>query len=673
MPSGGEVGPGRRGFGLGESELDAVGANIDPTFSGRLTVAFGADNERRGRGGVRSRRAGARRRASTLRVGRFLSGIGYLNEQHAHAWDFVDAPLAYQAFFGGQYQDRRRAGAAGSRRPIASSSSASRSGAAPRFPAPIATATASARRRCSRTSATTSATSASWRARRSRTCAPRRATAATTTSIAPASPVTNASAARSRIWIADAIYKWAPGGNATQHQLQAAGRVLPAHRERHADLRHARRVARHARAATTARRSPAGTCRASTSSCRGGASARATTGSIPARRAVGRSTSGALDRRRLPDPAERTTRRARRVMVDYSPSEFSRFRLQLARRQVAPGRDRQPGLPAVHHEPRRSWCARVLRRHAMTTSSTSISLLAASASRCVAAARARRAQRLRLRARMGRARRRSSAATRSRSRARRRRMQDPHRIEARPSLIARARNADLLVCTGLELEVGWLPLLLQQSGNAKIAPGQPGNFEAGPLVPLLDVPARARSQRRRRPPRRQSAHPARSAQHRAASPTRWRSGWRSSMPPNAATYQQRAARLRDALARGDREVGAAGRAAEGHAGRRASQEHDLPVELARHARGRARSSRSPGIEPSAAHLSELARAARAAAGEDGRARRLPGRARVASGSPSARRSRRSSCRSRSAATTGRRICSALFDDTHRAAARRRRK
>lgn len=69
-------------------------------------------------------------------------------------------------------------------------------------------------------------------------------------------------------------------------------------------------------------------------------------------------------------------------------------------------------------------------------------------------------------------------------------LQDPHRIEARPSLIARTRNADLLACTGLELEVGWLPILLQQSGNSKIAPGQPGNFEAGGFVTRLDVPAR---------------------------------------------------------------------------------------------------------------------------------------------------------------------------------------
>jgi zinc/manganese transport system substrate-binding protein len=69
-------------------------------------------------------------------------------------------------------------------------------------------------------------------------------------------------------------------------------------------------------------------------------------------------------------------------------------------------------------------------------------------------------------------------------------LQDPHRIEARPSLIARTRNADLLICTGLELESGWLPILLQQSGNSKIAPGQKGNLEAGNFVPRLDVPTR---------------------------------------------------------------------------------------------------------------------------------------------------------------------------------------
>jgi len=67
-------------------------------------------------------------------------------------------------------------------------------------------------------------------------------------------------------------------------------------------------------------------------------------------------------------------------------------------------------------------------------------------------------------------------------------LQDPHQIQAKPSLIARARNADLVVCTGAELEIGWLPVLLQQSGNAKIQPGQPGNFAAADYVRKLDVP-----------------------------------------------------------------------------------------------------------------------------------------------------------------------------------------
>ena len=67
-------------------------------------------------------------------------------------------------------------------------------------------------------------------------------------------------------------------------------------------------------------------------------------------------------------------------------------------------------------------------------------------------------------------------------------LQDAHHIEARPSLIARARNADLVVCTGSELEVGWLPLLLRQSGNERIQPGTPGYLEASQLVPRLEIP-----------------------------------------------------------------------------------------------------------------------------------------------------------------------------------------
>lgn len=68
--------------------------------------------------------------------------------------------------------------------------------------------------------------------------------------------------------------------------------------------------------------------------------------------------------------------------------------------------------------------------------------------------------------------------------------QDPHRLEARPSLIAAIRRADLLVCTGAELEVGWLPLLLRRSGNPKVQVGEEGYFLAADYVRKLEVPMR---------------------------------------------------------------------------------------------------------------------------------------------------------------------------------------
>jgi len=67
--------------------------------------------------------------------------------------------------------------------------------------------------------------------------------------------------------------------------------------------------------------------------------------------------------------------------------------------------------------------------------------------------------------------------------------QDVHRVDAKPSLVARARTADLVIATGADLEIGWMPVLLQDSGNTKIQPGSPGYFEAAPLVHLLEVPS----------------------------------------------------------------------------------------------------------------------------------------------------------------------------------------
>jgi len=67
-------------------------------------------------------------------------------------------------------------------------------------------------------------------------------------------------------------------------------------------------------------------------------------------------------------------------------------------------------------------------------------------------------------------------------------LQDPHRVEARPSLIARARRANLVVCTGAELETAWLPVILRESANATIQPGGAGNFEAAKYVQMLEIP-----------------------------------------------------------------------------------------------------------------------------------------------------------------------------------------
>ena len=102
LPNGGEIGPGARGFNLGESEL-VIAANIDSYLRGQFTLAMTPeDTVAVEEAFVQSMGLG---NGITVKGGRFLSGVGYLNEQHAHTWDFVDAPLAYQAFFGGQFKD----------------------------------------------------------------------------------------------------------------------------------------------------------------------------------------------------------------------------------------------------------------------------------------------------------------------------------------------------------------------------------------------------------------------------------------------------------------------------------------------------------------------------------------------------------------------------------------
>lgn len=66
-------------------------------------------------------------------------------------------------------------------------------------------------------------------------------------------------------------------------------------------------------------------------------------------------------------------------------------------------------------------------------------------------------------------------------------LQDPHYIQARPSLIARVRKADLVICSGAQLEIGWLPALLQKANNRNVLPGSRGYIEASAYVVRLDA------------------------------------------------------------------------------------------------------------------------------------------------------------------------------------------
>jgi len=96
------IGPGDRGFSLGETEL-GIAANIDPYFRGAMNLSISSENT------IELEEAYIQTlgldNGLTVKAGRFFSGIGYLNQQHSHTWDFVDSPLAYQAFLGGQFGD----------------------------------------------------------------------------------------------------------------------------------------------------------------------------------------------------------------------------------------------------------------------------------------------------------------------------------------------------------------------------------------------------------------------------------------------------------------------------------------------------------------------------------------------------------------------------------------
>ena len=307
-----EVGPGTRGFSLAETEL-GFSASVDPFWRGAANISLHPDDTASVEEAfVQTTALGE---GFGLKMGRFFSAVGYLNAQHAHTWDFVDAPLAYQAFLGGQYGDDGvqltwlaptdlfvELGAELARGRTFPGGDDSRNGAG--------------------MSALTAhlggdvGTSHSWRAGVSVLSA--KAGAQDLQWTDRAGSVQSATFdGRTRVWVADAVWKWAPEGNATRTNFKLQGEWL-----------------RSTRSGSLSDGSDA-------ASTRNGGYVQAVWQFMPRWRVGART-----ERLSQVDDvftSEGGAAKRQSLMVDWSPSEFSRIRLQVADDRARPDgtRDRQ--------------------------------------------------------------------------------------------------------------------------------------------------------------------------------------------------------------------------------------------------------------------------------------------------------------------------------------------
>jgi hypothetical protein len=321
LPPDAEIGPGTRGFSLAESEL-GFAASIDPYWRGAANISILPDNT------VSIEEAFVQTTSLgnglSLKAGRFFSGVGYLNSQHSHVWDFVDAPLAYQAMLGTQFNDDgvQLTWLAPTEHFIELGLELGRGRS---FPG------SDTNRNGAGMSAITAHTggdigeSHSWRAGVSVLNA-KAVDQALSALESAGSSVTNAFTGSTRVWVLDGVWKWAPNGNATRTNFKLQGEYLRS-------TRTGSLVADVSGAAT------ADSVRAAQS----GWYLQGAYQFIPHWR-VG------LRTERLnpgsPNFGINTALFAgdgfhphkNSVMVDYSPSEFSRVRLQLARDNARDGR-----------------------------------------------------------------------------------------------------------------------------------------------------------------------------------------------------------------------------------------------------------------------------------------------------------------------------------------------
>ena len=222
LPTSAEIGPGKRGFSLAETEL-GLSASIDPWLRGATTISLHPDNA------VSVEEAFVQTTALgngfTAKAGRFFSGVGYLNEQHSHTWDFVDNPLAYQALLGTQYGDDgvqlrwlaptelflEFGAELGSGRGFRGGDSSSRNGPGMRALYTHAGGDVG--------------DSHSWRAGVSILNA-KSSELSLTTADSLGNHIDSVFTGNTRIWMSDFVWKWAPNGNATRTNFKLQGEYL---------------------------------------------------------------------------------------------------------------------------------------------------------------------------------------------------------------------------------------------------------------------------------------------------------------------------------------------------------------------------------------------------------------------------------------------------------------
>jgi hypothetical protein len=320
LPPGAEFGPGTRGFSLAETEL-GLAASIDPWLRGVANISLHPDDTVSVEEAfVQTTSLGG---GLGLKAGRFFSGVGYLNAQHSHTWDFVDNPLAYQALLGTQYGDDgiQLTWLAPSDQFVELGFELGRGRS---FPGGNDAANGAGMVALTAHAGGDVGDSHSWRAGLSMLQA--KADAQALSGPGPdGRTLATVFSGNTRVWVADAIWKWAPNGNATRTSFKLQGEYL-----------------RSIRTGDLSSDAPTGTNGGPFRAVQSGWYLQGVYQFLPGWRLglrTERLDAGHPDYTLLGvtsvTPAASLTKHS--LMLDFSPSEFSRVRLQVARDNARSG------------------------------------------------------------------------------------------------------------------------------------------------------------------------------------------------------------------------------------------------------------------------------------------------------------------------------------------------